>query len=85
MISNHPYNTWPLHVKLFTEEAVKGWQDAIKDVVPLPLPSGFTCSIELEGVDGRSGNVGSGRQVPISVKDGDAIHSNALLAHTQYA
>jgi hypothetical protein len=74
MISNHPYNTWPLHVKLFTEEAVKGWQDANKDVVMLPLPLGFTCSIELEGVDGQSGRVGSGRRGPISVQDGDVVH-----------
>jgi hypothetical protein len=71
MISNHPYVTWPLHVKLFTEEAVKGWDDAKKVVVQaLPLPPGFTCSIELEGVDGKSGKLGSGRKGPINVKDG---------------
>lgn len=69
MISNHPYHTWPLHVKLLTDEAVKGWQDATWDVAMLPLPLGFTCSVELEGIDGKSGNVGTGRHGPIDVKD----------------
>jgi structure-specific endonuclease subunit SLX1 len=79
MISNHPYNTWPLHVKLFTDEAVKGWQDAM-DVAMLPLPLGFTCNVELEGVDGKSGYAGSGRQGSIRVKDGNVLHFNARLA-----
>ena len=35
-----------------------------------PLPPGFTCTLELEGVDGKSGHPGSGRQGPISVNDG---------------
>ncbi|KAF9467364.1 hypothetical protein BDZ94DRAFT_1032958 [Collybia nuda] len=69
MISNHPYITWPLHVKLFTEEAVTGWKDAAKTAGALPLPPGFTCSVELEGIDGRSGKLGSGRKGPINVKD----------------
>lgn len=76
MISICPYNTWPLHVKLFTDEAVKWWQAAAEDVGALPLPSGFTCSVELEGVDGKSGIAGSGRQGPISVKDGNVIRSH---------
>jgi structure-specific endonuclease subunit SLX1 len=80
MISSHPYHTWPLHVKLFTDEAVKGWQDATKEVATLPLPLGFICSVELEGVDGKSGNVGSGRQGPIGVKDGDVFRPHTLLA-----
>lgn len=80
MISIHPYSTWPLHVKLFTNEAVKWWQDAAKDVGVPPLPPGFVCSIELEGVDGKSGNVGSGRQGPISVKDGNVICPHKLRA-----
>lgn len=62
----HPFNTWPLHVKLFTKEAAQHWKTA-EDV--LPLPPGFTCSVELEGVDGKSGHPGSGRQGPISVDD----------------
>lgn len=73
MISNHPYITWPLHVKLFTQEAVKGWEDAAKAAEALPLPPGFTCSVELEGVDGKSGKPGSGRKGPINVKDGMII------------
>ncbi|RDB24860.1 Structure-specific endonuclease subunit SLX1 [Hypsizygus marmoreus] len=88
MISNHPYSTWPLHIKLFTEEAVKGWRDATKDTDLLPLPRGFTCSIELEGVDGKSGKVGSGRQGPITVKDEQftsayLAKNTALLASNQ--
>jgi structure-specific endonuclease subunit SLX1 len=81
MISIHPYSTWPLHVKLFTDEAVKWWQDAAKGGVGvLTLPPGFTCNIELEGVDGKSGIVGSGRQGPISVKDGNVICPHRLPA-----
>ena len=67
MISKHPFNTWPLHVKLFTEEAVQCWK-AFANIGP-PLPPGFTCSVELEGVDGKSGHPGSGRQGPIDVDD----------------
>ncbi|KAG6866649.1 hypothetical protein C0991_000759 [Blastosporella zonata] len=67
MISKHPYNTWPLHVKLFSDEAVSAWRAAIRDAAP--MPPGFTCSIELEGVDGKSGEVGTGRQEPLDVKD----------------
>lgn len=71
MISFHPYNTWPLHVKLFTEEAAKGWKDANKCIEEIaPLPMGFTCITELEGVDGKSGKTGSGRIGPIDVTDG---------------
>jgi len=76
MISKHPFNTWPLHVKLFTEEAVQCWR-AFAHIEP-PLPPGFTCSVELEGVDGKSGHRGSGRQGPIAVNDAD--FTDALLA-----
>lgn len=68
MISTHPYNTWPLHVKLFSAEAVAAWTAASQRSAP--MPPGFTCSIELEGVDGKSGQVGSGRWEPINVNDG---------------
>ncbi|TFK74609.1 hypothetical protein BDN72DRAFT_667420 [Pluteus cervinus] len=79
MISNHPYNTWPLHVKIFTKEASKWWNDAVKNIDITPLPPGFQCSIELEGVDGKSGQPGgSGRQGPIDVKD--ERFTSALLA-----
>ncbi|KAF8904362.1 hypothetical protein CPB84DRAFT_1677351 [Gymnopilus junonius] len=75
MISRHPFNTWPLHVKLFTEEAAQYWRAAEDS---LPLPPGFTCSVELEGVDGKSGLPGSGRQGPIIVDDSE--FTSVLLA-----
>ena len=34
MLSTHPYTTWPLHVKLFTDEAVKHW-NAVNEVKTL--------------------------------------------------
>ncbi|KAF8893947.1 hypothetical protein BD779DRAFT_1435501 [Infundibulicybe gibba] len=80
MISNHPYNTWPLHVKLFTEEAVKCWREVVDDAGSDPLPPGFTSTIELEGVDGNSGNPGSGRLGPINVND--EAFTSAYLAKT---
>ncbi|PPQ98457.1 hypothetical protein CVT24_004135 [Panaeolus cyanescens] len=73
MIALHPFNTWPLHVKLFTEEAVKFWEASANK--SLSLPPGFTCTIELEGVDGKSGNSGSGRKGPIDVTDGPIVIS----------
>ncbi|KAI0786976.1 hypothetical protein C8Q75DRAFT_255636 [Abortiporus biennis] len=69
MVSSHPYNTWPLHVKLFTEEAVKAWTAAGKESSTPQLPPGFTCTVELEGVDGLSGNPGTGRRNAINVTD----------------
>ena len=70
MLANHPYDKWPLHVKLFTREAVRGWQDALKNADFSPLPQGLIFDVELEGVDGKSGKEGSGRRGPIDVKDG---------------
>jgi structure-specific endonuclease subunit SLX1 len=69
MISRYPFTSWPLHVKLFTEEAVKYW-DAAARKSKTPLPLGFICSVELEGVDGKSGLVGSGRVGPMRADDG---------------
>ncbi|KAI0649833.1 hypothetical protein C8Q79DRAFT_350476 [Trametes meyenii] len=69
MISSHPYNTWPLRVKLFTEEAEKAWNNSSKDTSMLPLPQGVYVSTEFEGVDGKSGRAGSGRTGPIDVAD----------------
>lgn len=108
MIRTHPFSTWPLHVKLFTEEAVRCW-DALTSVSPsfsssvLPrsdtsdgencafgneftkqyeqlqtqrqrygslFPPGFTCSVELEGVDGSSGLQGAGREGTLCITDG---------------
>lgn len=77
MISLHPFNTWPLHVKIFTKEVADQWKAADADG-RLPLPPGFTCSVELEGVDGQSGQRGSGRKGPISVDDGQCFPFYAL-------
>ena len=73
MISRPPFNTWPLHVKLFTHEADQYWRDNVTTDIAAPLPPGFTCTLELEGVDGKSGHAGSGRQGPISVNDGKSF------------
>ena len=73
LISISPFNTWPLHVKLFTQEAEQYWKDG-NEAAP-PLPPGFTCTFELEGVDGKSGHVGSGRRGPISIDDGKLLLS----------
>lgn len=71
MLSIHPYNIWPLNVKFFTKEALKHWQDADKALnSSLALPFAFQYSIELEGVDGKAGDPGSGRKGPIVVTDG---------------
>lgn len=75
MITSSPYNTWPLHVKFFTEEATRAWRDAGKDVPDVDLPLGFTTVKELEGVDGKSGERGSGRKGPIDVTDGELYWS----------
>ncbi|KAF9528467.1 hypothetical protein CPB83DRAFT_791449 [Crepidotus variabilis] len=69
MIARHPFNTWALHVKLFTEEAANLWTRASTTKSATPMPPGFTCTTELEGVDGKSGRLGSGRQDPIAVDD----------------
>lgn len=73
MVASHPYNTWPLRVMLFTEDAVEAWKDANKNVDEIPLPQGFTFDVELEGVDGKSGKAGSGRTGPINVTDGTLV------------
>ncbi len=82
MITRHPFNTWPLHVKLFTEEAVNLWKAASSAKGAPPMPPGFTCSIELEGVDGKSGHPGSGRKGLIAVDDGRSssfIHTSLQI------
>lgn len=30
MLSTHPYTTWPLHVKLFTEDAIRQWTMSVE-------------------------------------------------------
>lgn len=66
-----PYNTWPLRVKLFTSEASRIWNSLMNSsAVGSEIPAGFTFTTELEGVDGQSGQSGSGRTAPIEVTDG---------------
>jgi structure-specific endonuclease subunit SLX1 len=67
MVTAHPYNMWPLHVKFFTSTSKKAWDEA---TVSQPLPPGMTFMEEYEGVDGKSGLPGSGRVGPIDVTDG---------------
>ncbi|KAI4517049.1 hypothetical protein K525DRAFT_290238 [Schizophyllum commune Loenen D] len=69
MITSHPYNLWPLHVRLFTAEAEKFWGMLAKAPAYRALPRGLTASVELEGVDGQSGSRGSGRTGPVDVAD----------------
>ncbi|CAG8690666.1 2583_t:CDS:2, partial [Acaulospora colombiana] len=76
MLGSHPYSHWPLHVKLFTEEAARAWHKAEKTTGQ--LPEGFTSSIELEGVDGSNARLygGSGRNGPIDILDGQSSPSD---------
>lgn len=74
MVGSHPYNTWPLYVKLFTKEAAKAWDDANKvDASTLPVLPGLVSVVELEGVDGKSGQLGTGRTGSIIVTDGKQL------------
>lgn len=67
MLNTPPYDTWPLRVTLFHEEAVKEWKAAANSIPN--LPDGFTFDIQLEGVDGKSGMPGTGRVGPLDVVD----------------
>ncbi|KAH7337612.1 hypothetical protein B0J17DRAFT_432336, partial [Rhizoctonia solani] len=70
MLPISPYNTWPLHVKIFTEEAKELWDKVQEIKTNEPLPDGLTISVELEGVDGKSASrQSSARTGPIEVKD----------------
>ncbi|KAF8717472.1 Structure-specific endonuclease subunit SLX1, partial [Rhizoctonia solani] len=73
MLSVAPYNTWPLHVKIFTDEAKNIWDEICRVDTNGPLPQGSTVSVELEGVDGRAYVPVSRRTQmrtgPIDVKD----------------
>jgi structure-specific endonuclease subunit SLX1 len=77
MLPIAPYNTWPLHVKLFTEEAKKLWDEVQQPGLDTPLPRGFTYSMEYEGVDGKSpvtaAQSSKPRTGPIDVKDGTPL------------
>jgi structure-specific endonuclease subunit SLX1 len=80
MVTAHPYNMWPLHVKFFTSTSKKAWDDA---AVSQPLPAGMTFTEEYEGVDGKSGLSGSGRVGPIDVTDGKKLHLATGLASAE--
>ncbi|KAG9081748.1 Slx4p interacting protein, partial [Ceratobasidium sp. 370] len=73
MLPIAPYNTWPLHVKIFTQEAKLLWDEAQQPGLDTPLPRGFTYSVEYEGVDGKSpiptDQQLAARTGPIDVKD----------------
>lgn len=77
MITAHPYNMWPLHVKFFTNVSKEAWDEAI---VAQPLPVGMTFTEEYEGVDGRSGFPGSGRAGPIDITDGKSLPTTRLVS-----
>ncbi|KAL5520764.1 SLX1 [Sanghuangporus sanghuang] len=53
MLATHPYSTWPLHVKLFTHEAVKHWAAAADSAGSLLMrnPKTKTKLPDLDAVD----------------------------------
>ncbi|CCO31008.1 Structure-specific endonuclease subunit SLX1 [Rhizoctonia solani AG-1 IB] len=73
MLNVAPYCTWPLHIKIFTEEAKNLWDEIHRVEANEPIPEGFTMSVEFEGVDGRAFVPVSRRTQmrtgPIDVKD----------------
>ncbi|CAE6536951.1 unnamed protein product [Rhizoctonia solani] len=71
MLPIPPYSTWPLHVKIFTEEAKRLWDEVQEIETNQPLPEGLTVSVEFEGVDGTTAVPTSARAGPIDVKDTD--------------
>lgn len=89
MLSTHPYTNWPLHVKLFTEDAVKHWNASDETNsrsakgkgkqtdLSAGLPQGSIVSVELEGVDGKGESIlldqCTRRLVPIEVTDGMSL------------
>jgi hypothetical protein len=84
MIAIPPYTSWALHVKLFTDDMVKLWELVNKDKAIAFLPPGFTLQVELEGVDGKSGKVGSGRVGPIDVSDCKWLRSSCYFSSFAY-
>ena len=84
MIASHPYNNWPLHVKIFTPEALSIWESLQNSprARSFVMPPGFTWSLELEGVDGQSGQRGTGRTGPIDTRDGSySTYSEVMTDH----
>lgn len=84
MVCSHPYNTWPLSIKLFTPEASHVWDATIRTGVKagIELPHGFSFVHEFEGVDGKSGQIGSGRTGPLDVQD-EVFTLSHLGKHSQ--
>ncbi|KAG8966844.1 Slx4p interacting protein [Tulasnella sp. 419] len=90
MLAASPYNTWPLRVKLFTEEAIQLWNDAGTEHPG--LPNGFEHTTELEGVDGKSWKQGQGmirKEQPIDVTDvaftlGHLAKHSSMLASSPF-
>lgn len=86
MLPIAPYNTWPLHVKIFTEEAKKMWDEVQRPGLDAPLPRGFTYSVEYEGVDGKAqvtaAKSAGSRTGPIDVKDSMFL-LDCLVIHTR--
>ncbi|CAE6511341.1 unnamed protein product, partial [Rhizoctonia solani] len=82
MLPIPPYNTWPLHVKIFSEEAKRLWDEVQKIETNEALPDGFTLSVEFEGVDGKAAvpvsRRSNARSGPIDVKDTEFNSSHIL-------
>ncbi|EUC61342.1 GIY-YIG-SLX1 domain protein [Rhizoctonia solani AG-3 Rhs1AP] len=82
MLSIPPYNTWPLHVKIFSEEAKRLWDEVQKIETNEALPDGFTLSVEFEGVDGKAAvpvsRRSNARSGPIDVNDTEFNSSHIL-------
>lgn len=84
MLSVPPYNTWPLRIKIYSKEVARLWEKLAGN--SSSLPKGVEVSHEMEGVDGKSGLVGSGRTGPIDVTDRECfpipntrlIHNNVI-------
>lgn len=69
MLSVPPWNTWPLRMKIYSKEVARLWERLAEN--SHSLPKGVEVSSEMEGVDGKSGLVGSGRTGPIDVTDSE--------------
>jgi hypothetical protein len=88
MLNVAPYCTWPLHIKIFTEEAKNLWDEIHKVEANEPIPEGFTMSVEFEGVDGRAFVPVSRRTQmrtgPIDVKDSMFHYYSIFVRYSSY-
>lgn len=62
-------------MKLYSADVVKLWERS-----KIQLPDGVTVTQELEGVNGQSGSIGSGRTGPIDVTDSEPCVSSLGLS-----